>query len=106
MSQRKREKIGPFVVTGHDNVELNLIICANCEKKLAEIDQDRFVPSCEQLLDAGAVAWPNFGWFCSAECEANYGREFGVWMERDAKFPPKVFAEPARQTWWNWLFGG
>jgi len=90
MAKRQRERIGPFVITGAENLDSNFIVCAKCEKKLARVEPEGAVPSCEQLLDAGAVAWSNFGWFCSVICESAYAQEFGVWLERTAKVEPIV----------------
>jgi hypothetical protein len=76
MPQRARERIGPFVVTTARNLDPDHVVCAHCGKQLASIGTDAIDPSPEALISAGAIAWPNFGWFCSAECEQAYSREF------------------------------
>jgi hypothetical protein len=87
MPSKKRERHGPFVVTGPEHLSPAGIICANCENQLTVFHRDigRHVPSCEELIEAGAIAWPNFGWFCSSACEDAYAKEYGVRLERVAK---------------------
>src|ERR1700731_4107458 len=87
--RRERERIGPFVVTGKDNLSPLGIICANCQKQLAIHDKaaDGHIPSIEEILGSGAVAWSNFGWFCSSGCEDAYAKEFNVRLERIARTP-------------------
>jgi len=55
------------------------IVCEQCKKMLARADVEHatHVPPPESLLAAGAVAVPNFGWFCSQECAALYERANG-----------------------------
>jgi hypothetical protein len=85
MPDRERERIGPFVVTTARNLDPEAIICAQCGKRLAIANGELSVPSPEELIKNGAVAWPNFGWFCSVECERAYSEEFHVsCAEREA----------------------
>ena len=85
MPERSRERIGDFVITRPENLDSSGIICANCQKRLAALADGKVSPSCEELIDSGAVAWPNFGWFCGDACEAAYAKESGVQLERIAK---------------------
>ena len=85
MPERARETIGPFVVTTNRNLDPDHVVCANCGKHLASVGTDASDPSPEALISAGAIAWPNFGWFCSGECEQAYSREFqGSCSHREA----------------------
>ena len=45
---------------------------------------DTHTPPVEELFAAGAVAVPNFGWFCGQECADAYSREYGVAFRRDS----------------------
>ena len=83
---RERERIGPFVVTDMANLSPNGIVCAYCDKQLSTLDRaaDEHTPSPEELTSAGAVAVPNFGWFCCQECGQAYEAELGVRFQRDA----------------------
>lgn len=78
MLERAREKIGPFIVSAASNLESNHVVCTNCSERLASVRADGIEPSPEILISQGAVAWPNFGWFCSRACEDKYSREFQV----------------------------
>ena len=84
--KRVREQMGPFIVTGRDNLSPSGIVRANCGKQLSFLDRaaDMHTPSPEELQAAGAVQVPNFGWFCSQECGQAYETEFGVGFERNA----------------------
>jgi hypothetical protein len=85
MPDRERERIGPFVVTTARNLDPESIICANCGKSLARANGELWLPSPEELITSGAIAWPNFGWFCSVECERAFSQEFRVsCAEREA----------------------
>jgi hypothetical protein len=105
MPEQKRERIGDFVITGPENLDANHVICAKCGKKLAQLDheQGHIVPTCEELVEGGSVAWPNFGWFCSPECEALYVKQYGVRLERVAKAKPLVTSAHPQRRWWNWF---
>lgn len=84
--KRARERIGPFVVTGKANLSPTGIVCAYCDKQLSILDRaaDKHTPSPEGLTSAGAVAVPNFGWFCCQECGRAYESEFDVRFQRNA----------------------
>lgn len=86
MPDRDRERIGPFVVTAERNLDADWVTCANCNKRLASVSTHAIDPKPEALIEAGAVAWPNLGWFCSVECEQAYSREFHTsCAQREAK---------------------
>jgi hypothetical protein len=55
------------------------ILCAQCSKILARYDQstDSHAPSPEQLHASGAIAVPNFGWFCSQGCATYFEQAKG-----------------------------
>jgi hypothetical protein len=55
------------------------IICVQCSKVLARYDPatDSHIPSPEQLQVSGAVAVPNFGWFCGQECATHFEQAKG-----------------------------
>jgi hypothetical protein len=57
--------------------------CAYCDKFIADFQSPK-APTPEDLLAAGAVAVPNFGWFCSHSCADAYERDFGIRFQRDA----------------------
>ena len=81
MDDPKRERIGPFVITGKSNLsEDGSIICAQCGKLLSRYDKesDTHDPAPKQLIESGAIAVPNFGWFCGPTCRDTYGKEFGL----------------------------
>ena len=87
MANQKREQIGSFIITTEKNLASDGIICAMCEKKLSHYDPitDRHSPSAEALHQAGNIAIPNFGWFCSQECAAAYEQKFGFSFGRNAQ---------------------
>jgi hypothetical protein len=60
--------------------------CAQCGRLLARLDHsgEAFEPSPEVLVIGGAVAIPNFGWFCSQKCGDDYERIRGTRFARDA----------------------
>ncbi|WP_437522316.1 hypothetical protein WME79_31230 [Sorangium sp. So ce726] len=60
--------------------------CAQCGRILAQLDHsgDAFDPAPDVLAAGGAVAIPNFGWFCSQECGEEYERIRGTRFARDA----------------------
>jgi hypothetical protein len=82
MPDRERKRIGRFVVTDHRNFDPEWVVCANCGKRLASVNEEGIEPSAEALINANAIAWPNFGWFCSPDCEKAYAAEFGVWCSQ------------------------
>ena len=85
--RRQREQVGPFVITKAADLDARGIVCEYCENLLTTFDAERdtHVPSCEELLTAGSVAVPNFGWFCSQDCANTYSRETGITFQRDAE---------------------
>ena len=87
MVDRERERIGSFVITKQSNLSEEGIVCASCGKLLSKIDwaSDTQDLSCEQLHASGAVAVPNFGWFCGQACGDAYSAEFGVRFQRNEK---------------------
>ena len=84
--KRVREQIGPFVITGSEHLSTSGIVCAQCDKLLAVLDPatDMHTPPPEELLRAGAVPVPNFGWFCCQDCGGSYETESGVRFQRNA----------------------
>lgn len=73
------------------------IICEQCRKVLARADAERdtHAPSPEELLAAGAVPVPNFGWFCSQECAARYEQAKGRRMfDRNTAGEVQYYAKP------------
>ena len=68
--KRVREQLGPFVITGQENLSGSGIACANCNKLLAVLDPatDMHTTPPQKLLRDGAVPIPNFGWFCCQDC--------------------------------------
>ena len=83
------QRIRHLVVTRANDLDPSSVRCALCDRKLADIFEDRIEPSCEALIKDGAVAWPNFGWFCSVGCERDYGAPFNLsCAEREAKARP------------------
>jgi hypothetical protein len=88
MAPREPERVGPLVVTRAASLDPDSVRCANCDKKLAVLlkEEDRIEPSFDELLESGAVAWPNFGWFCSVGWERDYGEKFHLsCAQREAK---------------------
>jgi len=74
LTRKEREQIGPFVVTREEDLDPRGISCAECGKLLATYDAngDCTQPSAEELVTMGAVAVPNFGWFCGPACGESY----------------------------------
>jgi hypothetical protein len=104
MPPREPERIGPFVVSPKA-LDPSAVRCANCDKKLADVFEDRIEPSFEALIGAGAVAWPNFGWFCSVACERDYGFRFHVsCAQREAK--ARADNPPMQRTGAAGIFSG
>jgi hypothetical protein len=75
-----------IVVTKAGDLDPRGIACRYCGKLLSTFDKvsDTHTPTVEQLLAAGAVPVPNFGWFCGQDCGDTYSREHGVAFQRDA----------------------
>ena len=87
MSKRRvRGKLGFFVTTKGNDLEPRGIVCAECGRLLARNDaeHDCVVPCHEELMSAGAVPVPNFGWFCSQEFGNRYEQATGIKFARDA----------------------
>jgi O-acetyl-ADP-ribose deacetylase (regulator of RNase III) len=82
---RERSRVGQFVVTSARNLDPTGIICAQCGRRLAEANAatNGFEPPAEELHAGGAVAVPNFGWFCGQACGNAYETEFGVRFQRN-----------------------
>lgn len=61
------------------------ILCANCDKILAKYipEIDNFEPTCDELVENGNVAIPNFGWFCSQKCGNEYEKLKDLHFQRD-----------------------
>jgi hypothetical protein len=61
------------------------ITCAMCNKLLSRYDaaSDSYIPSPEKLHEAGMIAVPNFGWFCSQECAHAFEESTGFQLRRD-----------------------
>jgi hypothetical protein len=87
MDKRRRERIGPFVVTHAGDLSPEGIACSMCRRLSARYDPstDSHTPSCEKIYAEGAIPIPNFGWFCSHECADAYESEFGVRFQRNAE---------------------
>jgi hypothetical protein len=62
------------------------VFCAFCDKLIAEVQSKDgpMKPSPKELMAAGAVPIPNFGWFCGHACVDAYERDFGIRFQRDA----------------------
>jgi hypothetical protein len=75
-----------IVVTKTADLDPRGIACRHCGKLLSTLDKatDINTPAVEQLIAAGAVPVPNFGWFCGQNCGDAYGREHGVAFQRNA----------------------
>jgi hypothetical protein len=84
--RRVREEIGPFVVTAEKDLDPQGLVCAECERVLAETadTESGFSRSPEELVAAGAIAVPNFGWFCDQACAERYEDGTGIRFDRDA----------------------
>lgn len=112
MPERARERIGPFVLTTARNHDSEHVACANCGKHLASVGTDAVDPSPDALMSAGAIAWPNFGWFCSAGCEQAYSREFQVSCSQRqaaggaANQTLQRTGAAVKRSWFQRLFGG
>jgi len=73
------------------------IICEQCRKMLAraDVEHNTHAPPPEDLLAAGAVPVPNFGWFCSQECAAAYEQAKGRRMfDRNAAGEVQYYPKP------------
>ena len=75
-----------IVVTKAAELDPRGIACRHCGKLLSIFDvaTDIHTPPVAELVAAGAVAVPNFGWFCGQECADAYSREYGVAFQRDS----------------------
>ena len=62
--------------------------CAYCDKFIADF-LSASAPAPESLMASGAVAIPNFGWFCFHTCADAYEHNFGIRFQRDTS--GKVF---------------
>jgi len=73
------------------------VVCVQCAKLLARADpaSDTHIPSPEKLLASGAVAVPNFGWFCSQDCATRYEQARGRTMfDRNAAGEVQYYPKP------------
>ncbi len=75
-----------IVVTMAADLDPDGIACRHCRKLLsvANKSDQTLTPTIEELDRDGAVAVPNFGWFCGQDCGDAYSREYGVAFQRDA----------------------
>lgn len=80
---KRRDKVGPFVITRNEDLDSRGPTCAACEHLLAQWGEEPVDPSPEELVAAGRIAIPNFGWFCSQKCAEVYERETGITFIRD-----------------------
>ena len=74
------------MITGREDLSSTGIVCATCGELLAVLTPagDTHDHSPEELLRGGAVAVPNFGWFCSQACGRSYEAESGLRFQRNA----------------------
>ena len=73
------------------------IVCSQCSKVLAVYDALKGVhdPSPEFLNAHGAVAVPNFGWFCSQGCASEFERaKPGKLFNRNAAGEVQYYEKP------------
>src|SRR5262249_8280149 len=73
------------------------IVCEQCKKVLAraDVEHDAHVPAPEELVATGAVAVPNFGWFCSQDCAKQYEQAKGRQMfDRNAAGEVQYYPKP------------
>jgi hypothetical protein len=65
--------------------EEGTVRCSTCQKELAKFgpETDGMNPKPEELLNAGGVPVPNFGWFCSQDCGNQYERNHSVRFHRN-----------------------
>ena len=85
-AKKERERVGPLIVTTSENVEPGRIVCAMCAEELARVKADGTLePTPDQLLAAGRVPVPNFGWFSNQKCARDYEQTFHVAFRRDGK---------------------
>ncbi len=87
MARKVRKHVGSFVVTGEADLDPRGITCAECGKLLASNDpeNDCTHPSPEGLMAMGAVAVPNFGWFCGQKCGDHYEQATGIKFARNSR---------------------
>jgi endogenous inhibitor of DNA gyrase (YacG/DUF329 family) len=78
------KRLSKLVITNAAESNAFAVTCAHCKKRMARIEEetDRMVPSPEALSENGAVAVPNFGWFCSQQCGEDFENESGVQFQR------------------------
>jgi hypothetical protein len=48
------------------------VICQSCKKTIANLVNDKLVPSFEECYKQGNIPVPNFGWLCSYECAVKF----------------------------------
>jgi hypothetical protein len=75
-----------IVVTKVADLDPRGIACRRCGRLLSTFDSasDTHTPPIQQLVKAGAVPIPNFGWFCGQDCGDAYSREHEIAFQRDA----------------------
>jgi hypothetical protein len=56
--------------------------CQNCEKVIAELIEDRMMPTAEECYKSGNVPVPNMGWLCSQECANEFEKRYDVTFDR------------------------
>jgi hypothetical protein len=74
-----------FVIATEADFDPREIVCQYCRKLLSICDDtaQTHTPEIEDLIRDGAVAVPNFGWFCGQDCGVNYSRKYDVVFQRD-----------------------
>jgi hypothetical protein len=56
---------------------------------------DAHTPPPEEIFNAGAVAIPNFGWFCSQRCATEFEQAFGRKLfQRNANGDVEYYQRP------------
>ena len=56
--------------------------CQNCGKVIAELIEDRMMPTPEDCYKSGNVPVPNMGWLCFQECANEFEKRYDVTFAR------------------------
>jgi hypothetical protein len=76
---------------------LNDITCSQCSRLLSHYNEatDTNAPSAEEIFNDGAVAIPNFGWFCSQGCASEFEKVYGRKLfQRNANGDVEYYEKP------------
>ncbi len=83
MTPEQRARFDAYVARERNKPPTTETRCAHCDKFIADFQRSPGTKP-EDLMAAGTVPIPNFGWFCSQTCADEFEHDFGIHFQRDA----------------------